>query len=63
MNTRRVTCCELQGHDCDQGRKCPARAEADPMESPAIRWIAALLAVIAICAALERLGLPMEWPL
>jgi hypothetical protein len=25
MNMHRVTCCDLQGHDCNQGRACPAR--------------------------------------
>jgi hypothetical protein len=55
-----MKCCT---NDCRQGRDCPARAESDPMESNTVRWLAALLAVIAVGMVMERLGIPISWPL
>lgn len=50
-------CCN---RNCREGRDCPR--ERDPMQSPAVIACALVLAVIAVCAVLQRLGLPMEWP-
>lgn len=36
--------------------------DADPMESNAVRWLAALLVFFAFCAVLQKLGIPMNWP-
>jgi hypothetical protein len=32
------------------------------MESTTVRWLAALLAVIAVGMVFERLGIPLMWP-
>jgi hypothetical protein len=57
-----MNCCEHHKTDCNQGRQCPARTESDPMESTTVRWLAALLAVIAVGMVFERLGIPISWP-
>jgi hypothetical protein len=51
--------------DCDCSRDASRRAlgiESDPMESTTVRWLAALLAVIAVGMVMERLGIPISWP-
>jgi hypothetical protein len=55
-----VKCCT---NDCRQGRDCPARTESDPMESTTVRAIAAVLALIAVGMVMERMGIPLMWPL
>lgn len=35
----------------------------DVLETPTSRWLAALLAVIAVGMVMERLGIPISWPL
>jgi hypothetical protein len=52
--------------ECACSRDASRRAlgiESDPMESPTVRWLAALLAVIAVGMVMERLGIPISWPL
>jgi hypothetical protein len=58
----RETCCERHQTSCRQGRDCPARTESDPMESPTVRAIAAVLALIAVGMVMERMGIPISWP-
>jgi hypothetical protein len=51
--------------DCACSRDASRRAlgiESDPMESNTVRWLAALLAVIAVGMVMERLGIPLMWP-
>jgi hypothetical protein len=51
--------------DCACSRDASRRSlgiESAPMESTTVRWLAALLAVIAVGMVFERLGIPLMWP-
>jgi hypothetical protein len=56
-----------QGKGCDCSTKASRASlgiepDADPMESPTVRAIAAVLALIAVGMVMERMGIPISWP-
>jgi hypothetical protein len=65
-----MTCCT---HNCQQGKTCPKapapslaaiglKAGQNPMKSPVVIGVAAVLALIAVGMVMERMGIPISWP-